>query len=864
METKGLRVFLLLVAFVIIYPAAYAQKNTDPVKIDRNGRILWRSNNQEAFFWGVNYSAPFAYGFRQMGRLGEDKEKNIDYDTYHLARLGISAYRIHVWACEISDSAGNILNNEHLKLLDYLIYRLHQRGVYTFLTAIRYGSPGYPEPDVKTSSFADKYPKSSMYLIPEAIAAQEQYLKQFVNHVNPYTGNAYKNDPMMVGFEICNEPAHSKAAETTAFVKKMIDAVKSTGCTKPVFYNVTQNISLLEDFIKGGSAGSTFQWYPSGLVANHEVLGNFLPHVDKYDLPFRNEKYFLPQARLVYEFDAADVGRSYLYPPMALSFKEAGMQWVTMFAYDPVALAPCNTEYQTHFLNLIYTPQKAIGFRIAGEVFKNQKFKRDRVNEKKPFDIKGLKIDYKDDISELATEELFFNTNNTSTIPPNPSTLKSIAGFGTSPVISYKGYGAYFLDKISDGVWRLEVLPDAIWVRDPFSKATPKIENVVIKWVRYEMGINLPDLGKTFTVTGVNDGNNYSATANDRKFSITPGAYILSTKPVTAVFRNAKIGMINASEFYAPKETNRNFYFLPEYPSQVSANQPVEVTVKIVSPTTPVKNLILKPFITGYRGAILPGSKPIIFDKTDEYLYTATIPDSLIRPGYLTYNIIIESVTGKTTVYPGGIEGSTTDWDYFNPDSYSIKVIPIESEVQLFDAEMSTQVVTFFGNPRFGSTLIPSGIKGNSTLKFSQTPGMNIQERVNTSGMTYVMQNFIGDIIKGISCNSANYGQILIYGKATGDPVKIEVSLINKDGNAYTLKTTLLADRNLHVINLKDIAEDKLFLLPRPYPVFLPYWYSSVINRPFSLSEIERIQFLVPVEGNDEVPGFELTSISLK
>lgn len=107
METKGLRVFLLLVAFVIIYPAAYAQKNTDPVKIDRNGRILWRSNNQEAFFWGVNYSAPFAYGFRQMGRLGEDKEKNIDYDTYHLARLGISAYRIHVWACEISDSAVN-------------------------------------------------------------------------------------------------------------------------------------------------------------------------------------------------------------------------------------------------------------------------------------------------------------------------------------------------------------------------------------------------------------------------------------------------------------------------------------------------------------------------------------------------------------------------------------------------------------------------------------------------------------------------------------------------------------------------------------------------------------------------------------
>lgn len=94
--------------------------------------------------------------------------------------------------------------------------------------------------------------------------------------------------------------------------------------------------------------------------------------------------------------------------------------------------------------------------------------------------------------------------------------------------------------------------------------------------------------------------------------------------------------------------------------------------------------------------------------------------------------------------------------------------------------------------------------------------------------------------------------------------MKIEVSLINKDGNVYTLKTSLLADRNLQIVNLKDILEGRLFLLPRPYPVFLSYWYSSVIKRPFSLSEIERIQFLVSVEGNDELPGFELTSITLK
>ncbi|MDR9452264.1 MAG: serine/threonine protein kinase, partial [Acidimicrobiia bacterium] len=59
-------------------------------------------------------------------------------------------------------------------------------------------------------------------------------------------------------------------------------------------------------------------------------------------------------------FDAADVGGSYMYPAMARSFRTAGLQWATQFAYDPLAIAYANTEYQTHYLNLVYTPNKAI------------------------------------------------------------------------------------------------------------------------------------------------------------------------------------------------------------------------------------------------------------------------------------------------------------------------------------------------------------------------------------------------------------------------------------------------------------------------------------------------------------------------
>ena len=43
----------------------------------------------------------------------------------------------------------------------------------------------------------------------------------------------------------------------------------------------------------------------------------------------------------------------------------------------------------------------------------------------------------------------------------------------SSGAVDYEGSGAYFLDKVRDGVWRLEVYPDEILVRDPFEQPRP-------------------------------------------------------------------------------------------------------------------------------------------------------------------------------------------------------------------------------------------------------------------------------------------------------------------------------------------------------------------------------------------------------
>ena len=854
------KIFFLLTWFFFQTVTLSAQ---ELIYKDNAGRLKWNSSKADAFFWGVNYTTSNAHAYRQIIRNGVDHKQAIDMDAYHLSRMGVNAFRIHVWDCEISDSIGNLLDNHHLNLLDYVIHKFQQRGIYTVLTPIAYWGNGYPEVnDPNQPGFSGKYSKGNVYIEPAAIAAQERYLKQFLNHLNPYTGKRYKDDPMIVAIEVCNEPGHSQAKETTAFVKKMVAAIRSTGCKKPVMYNVTQNIGLLEDYIKGGTDGVTFQWYPSGLVFNRERPGNFLPHVDIYDMPFKNEKYFVNQARIVYEFDAADIGRSYLYPPIAISFKEAGIQWVTQFAYDPAVIASSNTEYQTHFLNLIYTPQKAIGFKIAGELFRNPQYKRDRANEKTPFEMNGVIISYENDLSELSTDQLFFYTNTTVTRPKNPATLQSIAGYGSSPTVSYKGRGAYFLDKISDDIWRLEVLPDAIWVRDPFSRATPRIENVVIKYNEYLMTIQLPGLGGNFTVTGINEGNLYTATATNGQFPVTPGAYILSARPFTGNPQQLKVGTISANEFYAPAETDNQLYFLHQPQKMIMEGQPVQVAVEVVSPGQVKQLTVQMSGGGGGRGGFRPAQ--ILMTKQDNFLYSAMIPDTLVRPGMLNYTVKVEFLSGKELIFPGAVEGPATNWEYYNPETYSIKVLPEKTGIQLYSVESNETPLVWSSGVQLQT--IYSGIAGETKARITQPVVRQgfIPRGDDRAKAIFVMENFVKPQIEAITKYANNYSRLVIAAKAENDPVHIEVSLISKSGGIYTGKATLTSDKAFQTVSLNNLTSGEMMLLPRPYPGFLPFRYSNPKQQSFKLSDIERIQLVIPTEGNNENPSIEIKSLYIE
>src|SRR5213075_1254548 len=77
-------------------------------------------------------------------------------------------------------------------------------------------------------------------------------------------------------------------------------------------------------------------------------------------------------------------------------------------------------------------------------------------------------VSYEKNLGELAASDAFLYTGTTETRPPNPDQLRRIAGVGSSQVVQYDGSGVYFLDRVRSGLWRFEVYPDAVPVRDPF------------------------------------------------------------------------------------------------------------------------------------------------------------------------------------------------------------------------------------------------------------------------------------------------------------------------------------------------------------------------------------------------------------
>jgi hypothetical protein len=835
-----------------------AQDNKNLVYMDQQGRLRWQKDKSEVYLFGVNYTVPFAYGYRSMKALNKDIEKEIDEDTYHMARMGVGAFRVHIWDTEISDSAGNLIDNEHLKLFDYLLYRLKQRNIRIIITMIAFYGDGYPQKDEKSDGFSAKYGKGPSTIIEGGIKAQENYIKQLLQHVNPYTKINYRDEPDIIGAELNNEPAHSgPKSGVTTYIDRLAAAARSTGWSKPLFYNISQNPYYADAVAKSTVNGFSFQWYPTGLVAGHEQKGNFLPNVDNYHIPFDTIPEFKNKARMVYEFDAADVLQSCMYPAVVRSFKQAGFQWITQFAYDPMGNGYANTEYQTHYLNLAYTPAKAISYLIASREFKLLP-RKDYGTYPADSVFDAYHVSYNLSISEMNTANEFYYSGNTSSTPIAAAKLEHIAGVGSSAIVNYKGYGAYFMDKLESGVWRLEVMPDAITVRDPFAKPSPEREVVHIQWNDEPMQIKLSDIGTDFDIRAVNADNTYQTKATDGSFIIKPGTYLVvkKGKSTTKWTGDKVVGNLRLDEFVAPQPFSKEPYVKHMPPTEVSAGEAVTISAKIININAGDKVTLMVNWPFGMPAAI-------VMTKTTPYDYSAVIPAEQVTTGVLSYHILIQQAD-KYIAFPGAHEGDPTKWDYINNDTWQTFVAAPQSKLSLFNANADREMANPY-SPGFSRNGGPQFVSGEETGQLAFRVSTNSLRKNQVMGL----QLYIGDKLKNRLPEVANYTKVVVRARMqSSGPGKLRIALLNNDASSYAAYIDLSDQYKNIEIPLSFFKPDSSLSVPRPYPGFLNLWFKASSFSGLSIQKLDKLEITsgsnLAEDQYNKPYGIEVESVTLE
>lgn len=152
--------------------------------------------------WGVNIVE---------GACFPDKKDAPAYAAF-LARFGINTVRLHIMDRNSSQNCSLFnykLNNtrelypDQLDKLDFFISELKKAGIYSDLNLNNYRifrkDDGVPE-----YQFLN-YGKGATLFDDHLIELQKEYAKQLLTHINPYTGNAYINEPAIVMVEIVNE-----------------------------------------------------------------------------------------------------------------------------------------------------------------------------------------------------------------------------------------------------------------------------------------------------------------------------------------------------------------------------------------------------------------------------------------------------------------------------------------------------------------------------------------------------------------------------------------------------------------------------------------------------------------------------------
>ncbi len=184
-----------------------------------NGRLEFENRpGVAARFYGAN----IAYGVNFTKKALADKM------AADVAATGYNLIRFHHFdkdLAERKDGNCTTLDAGRLDRMDYLLSALKKRGIYSTIdlyTLRRFAKGEFPEnPD--WAPIPEEY-KALIFISDAAMNNFLEFSANLLNHVNPYTGLAWKEDPALITVSLINEDALFNLAFRTPPVAKLYQA----------------------------------------------------------------------------------------------------------------------------------------------------------------------------------------------------------------------------------------------------------------------------------------------------------------------------------------------------------------------------------------------------------------------------------------------------------------------------------------------------------------------------------------------------------------------------------------------------------------------------------------------------------------
>ena len=829
----------------IALTAARASGAAELAYVDEAGVIRWTADQREVALFGANYCLPSACDYRAAGYVGSDRKKLVEKDLAHFARMGWDGMRLCLWGdWENCDRAGNLIVNDHLDVLDYTIAQAKQRGIYLLFTPITTYASWFPDgkPTDPNPGFSRFYPRDQLVTNPEAIAAECNYLRQIMAHVNAYTGVALKDEPAILFVEMINEPTSlgNDLAGGIAYIDALAQAVRSTGCKKILFHNVSQDFRITPAIKASTVPGVSFAWYPTGLNSGHQLSGNYLRTVDDFVPMWRPDLLHTP--KIVYEFDSPDMMSGFMYPAMARAFRSVGAQFAAMFSYDMLDTAPYNLGWQTHFLNLVYSPRKAVSAVIAAEAMRTLPRYAHYGDYPENCRFGPFRVNYESDLGEMVTDEKFFYANDTRTIPPHVANLQHIIGVGSSPVVTYEGNGAYFFDRIEAGVWRLEIYPDAVIVHDPFAqRLNSRIVSSRLVTRAWTMRLRLPDLGEAFAIKPLNEGNTYATVAHEAAFTIKPGVYLLARDDqVDPGQLPARVGRLGLREFVCPAAPDLPAQVLPQGRDVYTADRALEVAADVVD-AGPARAVTL---YARAAGSAAFQSWPMPWQHG--YRYAASIPAGTLPAGTMEYYFSAETEGGRVRS-PGESERF---WIF--------RIVAPDESLGLFDAARDT--------PRLAYTRIGDDIRHGIFKYLAATDRdpaalrLSLPLSYDSALDDYTASLAIKERIFDRRAQVGMATTLLIRTRGSIDGQPLWITLVESDGTSWSARLALTSVWQDIAVPLHDLQIALGVKLPQGFPERWNYWLAPAKGRGgfgdrLNPAAIEHVQMSLRPEPGGAQPG---------